>query len=243
MFGAAGDDHPPTGSRDPRHRWRARSPAVNAAVIGLGAIRRRLPCAGSEMTGWTRSRARHRGFANLDLVRAPTVAGAVTSALVVVASLPGPAAVREVLLGPAGAPRLPRPGTVVTDMSTSSPEQERLPGVGGEELAPLLLDAPVSGRVGAAESGPLAVPAGGPPEALAVAHPELDALAARVAHVGPVGHGKLAKAAIQLLVGGPPGVIAEAVVLLGAGGASAERALEAIVEGRPGPPMVRGRRR
>ena len=62
------------------------------------------------------------------------------------------------------------------------------------------IDAPVSGEVGGATAGTLAIMVGGAPED-AEAKPALDAMGANITHVGAVGAGEVAKLCNNLIAG------------------------------------------
>src|SRR5215831_1646381 len=95
---------------------------------------------------------------------------------VIITMLPDGSVVRQVLLGPGGvAPHLV-PGSVIIDMSSSSP-------IGTRELAAnlakdgfALVDAPVSGGVRKAADGTLAIMVGGEPEPVARVQPILEVM-------------------------------------------------------------------
>jgi 3-hydroxyisobutyrate dehydrogenase len=115
---------------------------------------------------------------------------------VVVTMLPDGAAVREAVLGWEGgiAAVLP-PGAVVLDMSSSDPVGTK---VLATDLAPLgirLIDAPVSGGIGRAESGTLSLMVGGQDEeAFGRVRPVLETLGERIFRTGPLGSGHAMKA-------------------------------------------------
>jgi 3-hydroxyisobutyrate dehydrogenase-like beta-hydroxyacid dehydrogenase len=107
--------------------------------------------------------------------------------------------VREVVLGDDGIVTAATPGTVVAVHSTIRPDTA--PDL-AREAAPYgvaIVDAPVSGGVGGAHDGTLAVMAGGSPEAVGRMRPALERWASLVVHVGPVGAGTRAKLARTLI--------------------------------------------
>jgi 3-hydroxyisobutyrate dehydrogenase len=106
-----------------------------------------------------------------------------------------------------------RPGTLVIDHSTVSPETAKqahalMLAAGGD-----FIDAPVSGGVEGAKNGKLSVMAGGDADALARARPLLEAYAARIGHMGPVGAGQSTKAVNQVLVAGIAQGVCEGLAL------------------------------
>ncbi len=115
-------------------------------------------------------------------------------------SLPMPADVEAVYLGPGGAIEAAREGQVYVDLSTIDPATARR---AAERLAAKgvsFLDAPVSGGASGAETGTLSTMIGGDAAALDRVRPLLAAFTARQFHVGPVGAGSVVKLANQLLV-------------------------------------------
>src|SRR5690242_1172346 len=165
------------------------------AVLGTGRmgapIARRLLGGGHRVTVWNRSAARCQPLAAEGATLAPSPAGATDGADVVIVMLTDAPAVEAVLFGPDGAAGALRPGAVVVQMSTIGPDEvraiaDRLPaGVG-------FVDGPVGGSVAAAESGSLAIFAGGSAGAVESAAAMLGHLGT-VRHCGPIGAGAALK--------------------------------------------------
>lgn len=213
------------------------------AVIGLGrmgsAMADTLSRAGYELTLWNRTIEVAEALAGrlgATVARTPTEAAAAAS--VVLTSLADDQAVRDVYAAPDGLVAGAAPGTVVIEMSTVDPgvieEIGRLTDGAGIEL----LDAPVSGSVQVVEQGNLTIMAGGKAEALEQARPILDALAARIFHVGERGSGATIKLAVNALVHGINGALAEALVLAEAAGVERSAAYEVFAAGAGGAPFV-----
>lgn len=167
---------------------------------------------------------------------------AVAAADIVISSLADDTAVRAVFGGDDGAAAGLRPGQVVLEMSTIDPavvdEIGRLVDAAGGEL----IDAPVSGSVQLVEQGALTIMAGGNEAALEPAGPVLDALAAKVFHVGPRGSGATTKLAVNALVHGINGALAEALVLAERAGVKRSTAYEVFAAGAGGAPFVHYKR-
>lgn len=112
---------------------------------------------------------------------------------VVLLSLPGPAEVEAVTLGPDGLLHGMRKGTVVFDLSTNSPTVVRAIHAKLADAGVHMLDAPVSGGPVGARSGRLSIWVGGD-KALFDQHRHLlDALGDAVEYIGPIGAGSVAK--------------------------------------------------
>jgi 3-hydroxyisobutyrate dehydrogenase len=121
-----------------------------------------------------------------------------------------------------------RPGTVWLDHTSGAPAGSRAVA---EALAAFdvgYLDAPVSGGTDGAERGALTVMVGGDERTLERVGPVLDAVAARVVHVGAVGAGMAVKAVNNALLAASLWAAAEGLVALQAAGVDASRALEVI---------------
>lgn len=140
--------------------------------------------------------------ADVDAARVTALAGTaqpltpdnVASLDALITMLPNSAIVEDALLGTAAwARRLPR-GAVVLDMSSSEPERSRRLGATLAELGLDYLDAPVSGGVGKARTGQLAILVGGEATVLERCRGLLQAMGASVLHIGTAGAGHAAKA-------------------------------------------------
>jgi 3-hydroxyisobutyrate dehydrogenase len=112
---------------------------------------------------------------------------------VVFTSLPGPAEVEAVALGPEGLLAGLAAGKAYFDLSTNSPAlMRRIHGVFAERGVHVL-DAPVSGGPRGAESRRLALWVGGDEAIFAKHRPVLDAIGDQPYYVGPIGAGSVAK--------------------------------------------------
>jgi 2-hydroxy-3-oxopropionate reductase len=184
---------------------------VTVSVVGLGLmgrpLARNLGQAGFTVRGWNRSPLDPE--LTRDVPLAATLEEAAGSELLVLI-LANSAATGEVL--DVLQPHL-RPGHLVVDMGSSDPRDsiERARGLADRGVG--WVDAPVSGGMTGAESGRLAIMAGGSDADVARALPVLEALGENVVHVGGVGAGHTAKTANQLIVGLTLEAVAEALVL------------------------------
>jgi 3-hydroxyisobutyrate dehydrogenase len=127
----------------------------------------------------------------------PCAAGAGREA--VITMLPGPPAVEQVLLGPAGLLDGMAPGSMWIDMSTSTPAVADRVRARAAPRGIKVLDAPVSGMAAGARDGTLQIFAGGDAATVEAARPLLEAVGARILHVGPHGTGYTVKLMINLL--------------------------------------------
>jgi 2-hydroxy-3-oxopropionate reductase len=163
--------------------------------------------------------------------RVASIARLATDVDVVLLSLPDGAVVEQVALGPDGILAGGRAGLIVLDTSTIEPARARSVAGALAGAGITYLDVPVSGGTPAAASGTLSVMAGGDAAALERARGVLDAIAARVVHLGPVGSGQVAKACNQLIVLGTIEIVAEALALGAANGIDPAALREVLLGG------------
>ena len=112
---------------------------------------------------------------------------------VVFTSLPGPAEVQAVALGPDGILAGLSAGDAYFDLSTNSPTVMRDLHAIFAEQGVELLDAPVSGGPDGARSGKMAIWIGGDEATFERFKPVLDSMSDAARHIGPVGSGSIAK--------------------------------------------------
>ena len=116
----------------------------------------------------------------------------------------------------------------VVDASTSEAEVSRALAATLALTGHGFLDAPVSGGPSGAAAGTLAVMVGGAEADFNRALPVLEAMAAKILHVGPSGAGNVAKLVNNMLVASHMITTLEAVKLAQAAGVSAEDALRVV---------------
>jgi 2-hydroxy-3-oxopropionate reductase len=176
---------------------------------------RRLLHAGFAVTVWNRSVDKAAALAEFGAMPVEDLADAVSSADIVVSMLAAGPVVDQVIDGAlAGL----RGDALWVDMSSTRQSEAqdfhaRLTSAGCH-----FVDAPVSGGVGGAQAGTLAIMAGGSADDYARALPVFEAMG-RATLVGPAGSGQVAKLCNQLIVGGTLTIVAEALLLAQAAGA------------------------
>src|SRR6185436_13402646 len=106
----------------------------------------------------------------------------------------------------------------------------------------LLLDAPVSGSVPVVERGELTFMVGGDAEALDRVRPVLDALAATVFHLGPLGSGAIVKLAVNDIVHALNQALSEALVLAERAGVERSKAYDVFAASAIAAPFVHYKR-
>jgi 3-hydroxyisobutyrate dehydrogenase-like beta-hydroxyacid dehydrogenase len=209
--------------------------AGNMAGAMVGTLRR----AGFDVTVWNRTGERAEEVAGTHgASTAPGAADAVRAGDVVLSSLADDEAVLSTYLGDDGAAAAAGPEQVVLEMSTVAPETSRRVGEAVGATGASFLDAPVSGSVPTVEKGELTIMVGGDPAALERARPVVDALAAKVFPVGPVGAGATVKLAVNALVHTIDVGLSEALVLAEKAGVDRSAAYDVFAAGAAAAPFV-----
>jgi 2-hydroxy-3-oxopropionate reductase len=148
--------------------------------------------------------------------------------------LPGPPEVAEIVAGEEGLLEGAGEGSLLIDMSTSSPVLARELARAARERGVGMLDAPVSGGDVGAIEGTLSIMVGGEERDFERAKPLFEAMGKTITHVGPVGAGQVTKAANQVVVALTIEAVSEALVLGSAGGVSPQKILEVLSGGLAG---------
>jgi 3-hydroxyisobutyrate dehydrogenase-like beta-hydroxyacid dehydrogenase len=123
----------------------------------------------------------------------PSLARAVR---VTLTSLPNEAIVERVILGGPDGPGLAagaRAGDVIFDLSTVSPESTRRVAATAAERGLRVIDAPVSGSVGGAVAGTLAIMIGAPADAAREYEPVFHAMGKHLFYLDELGRGNILK--------------------------------------------------
>ena len=190
--------------------------------------------AGYDLIIHNRTRHKEELLAAHGAKRAASPREAALEAEMIITSLSDTPDVEEVVLGNNGIIHGARPGSVVVDMSTISPDATRKIEQVVRAKGIKMIDAPVSGGSEGAKQGTLAIMVGGDPEDVERVMPVLKAIGTRITHVGPIGAGQLTKAINQTIVAGVYLGVAEGMVLGLKAGLDMDKVVEAIGEGAAG---------
>lgn len=221
--------------------------APTIAVVGAGrmggAMVGTLRRAGFEVVVFNRTRGKAEAVAALTGARvAGSAAEAAADAGVVLSSLADDAAVQAAYGGPEGVAAGLRQGAVVLESSTIDPRTVLRLRPLVEERGAALLDTPVSGSVMLVERGELTVMVGGDAAALERARPVLEALAAKVFHVGDLGAGATMKLVVNAILHGLNLAMSEGLVLAEKAGVERTAAYEVMAASAWAGPFVHYKR-
>jgi 2-hydroxy-3-oxopropionate reductase len=198
---------------------------LGTGLMGAPMVRSLLK-AGFPVTVWNRDPSKAAPLVDEGASHAATAAEAASGADTVFTMLTNGSAVADVLFDKGVAEAMTK-GSIVVDCSSIAPTVARENAKKLASLGIRNLDAPVSGGTAGAAAGTLAIMAGGD---VADVEELQDVFAAlgRVTHVGPSGAGQICKLANQQIVAVTIGAVAEAMVLVEAGGASRAAFRDAI---------------
>jgi len=198
---------------------------IGTGLMG-GPMARNLLKAGFTVRVWNRSVEKAQALVEHGAVLAASPADAAKGANIVITMLSDGNAVGNVLFDMGVAEALEK-DAIVIDSSSIAPPIARDHSQKLKALGIAHVDAPVSGGVPGATAGTLAIMAGGD-EATVTSLGDVFSAMGRLTYVGPSGAGQLCKLANQQIVAITIGAVAEAMMLVEAGGASREGFRKAI---------------
>jgi 3-hydroxyisobutyrate dehydrogenase-like beta-hydroxyacid dehydrogenase len=185
--------------------------------IGLGLmgsrLARRLHSSGWKVQAWNRSPEPAKSLAREGVTIASSVTNLVVDSEVLLSSLADDAAVQAVYFDAGGVFSSAKPGTIILEMSTVSPELSRLLHQQAFLRNVHLLDLAISGSTPAVEAGTITLLAGGDPGIFGKCTSIYESIAKQWFLIGPGSSGVQMKLVVNLLLGVDMQAIAEAVSL------------------------------
>jgi 3-hydroxyisobutyrate dehydrogenase len=213
---------------------------IGLGIMGQGMSHNLLK-AGFDLTVWNRTADRMEPLTAAGASAAHSPADLAKSCDIIIVCVSDTPDVEAVILGEEGLIHEAKPGTLVIDCSTISPQATRQMA---DQLAPKevhLLDAPISGGSEGAANGTLSIMVGGAADQFERALPILQAMGQTITHVGPTGAGQTVKLVNQILVVGTMLAVGEALLFAEAGGLDLEKTLAAVSQGAAGSWMLSNR--
>ena len=206
---------------------------MKIAFAGLGVMgapmARHLVAAGHAVTGFNRTTAKARAWADAHGAQAATsVTEAANGAELFVLCIGNDDDVRSVVSE--ALPHLAQ-GAVIVDHTTTSARVAREMAALASQGGRFFIDAPVSGGQAGAENGQLSVMAGGDADALARVEAAIMAYSKAIKHMGPSGSGQLTKMVNQIAIAGVVQGLAEAVHFAHVAGLDTDAAFDAVSKG------------
>jgi 3-hydroxyisobutyrate dehydrogenase/2-hydroxy-3-oxopropionate reductase len=206
--------------------------------MGSG-MARALRAAGHDLVVWNRTEDAAASLAGELGGRAvPRPCDVSAAADITISMLADGPAVDAVYGGPRGLLTGASAANVLVDCSTVPPATIRRHAAAARAAGAGILDAPVSGSVALAASGKLTLMVGGEASDLERARPVLEAIAATIFHLGPLGSGAAMKLAVNTVIFGLNQAVAEGLVLAERAGVRRDLAYDVIAAGAAGAPYV-----
>jgi 3-hydroxyisobutyrate dehydrogenase-like beta-hydroxyacid dehydrogenase len=213
--------------------------------VGLGAmggrVAGRLLASGNVVYGTNRTVSKADTLVERGLIWRDSPREVAERADVVFSMVSDDAALEAITDGPLGLLAGLRPASVYVDMSTVSPAASRALAERVQGLGAVMLDAPVSGSLPAAETGSLAIMVGGDPAAFARVEPLLRELGQTVTHVGASGQALIMKLAVNISLAVQMIAFSEGILLAERGGIDPKLAVDVLSSSAIGSPMLRAR--
>ncbi len=217
----------------------------NIGFIGLGIMGRgmthNLLNKGHRVTVWNRTPARVEEFVRAGATAAASPADLAAQCEVILICVSDTPDVEAVILAENGVLAGVKPGSLVVDHSTISPQATKTMAEALRAKGVAMLDAPVSGGSEGAAKGILSIMVGGEEADFQRALPVLEAYGKTITHVGPQGAGQMVKLVNQILVVVTELAVCEGLLFAQAGGLDLTKTLDAVKGGAAGSWMLSNR--
>jgi 3-hydroxyisobutyrate dehydrogenase/2-hydroxy-3-oxopropionate reductase len=205
---------------------------MKVGFVGLGKMGRPMTLnllkAGFEVVINNRSQGVVQELAGQGAIPAATARAVGEQAEIVMTCLPTTEAVEAVYTGPDGLFGAARPGLILIDHSTVSPNLSRRYHALAQAAGAAFLDAPVSGGPAGAAAATLTIMVGGERAVFERALPVFQAMGKNIHLVGPAGAGSIIKLTNQLLVAIHTAASVEAAVFAVKAGADPQMVKDVI---------------
>ena len=203
---------------------------IGVGVMGNGMVKNLLSH-GYEVNAYTRTRAKALEALEAGAEWRESAADCVRDADAVITMVGFPPDVEEVYFGEKGIMANARPGTLVIDMTTTSPRLAQRIYTEAADRGLSALDAPVSGGDTGARAGTLAIMVGGDREAFERAVPIFEAMGKSIRYMGVAGSGQHTKMANQIAIAGTLAGVCEAIAYARAAGLDVDEVISTISGG------------
>lgn len=206
---------------------------IGVGIMGKSMVRN-LRKAGFEVSIYTRTKAKAEDVIAEGAIWCENVAQCVKDQDVVITIVGYPKDVEEVYFGENGILANARPGTVLIDMTTTSPKLAVRIYEEAKKAGLSALDAPVTGGDTGAKAGTLTILAGGDQEVFETCRPVFEAMGTNINYEGKAGNGQHTKMCNQIAIAGALAGACEAMVYAKNTGLDVELMLKSISTGAAG---------
>ena len=216
---------------------------THVALLGLGlmgtGMARRLLAAGFRLTVYNRTVAKAAPLVAAGAKLAASPRAAAHGAHVIISMVSDVPASRSLWLGETGALAAAAPGAVLVECSTVTVAWALELAEAARARGLELLDAPVTGSRNQAAAGELNFLVGGTEATLEKIRPVLAAMSKSIVRLGPVSSGTMFKLVNNFMNGVQIAALAEALAMIERNGLDRAKAVELLVNGSAGSPMVK----
>lgn len=206
---------------------------VGTGVMGRGMVKN-LMKAGYSLTVYNRTKASAEELLNLGVAWVDTVSELASKCDVVITIVGYPKDVEEVYLSEGGLIPNAKAGSVLIDMTTSSPLLAKKISEAGKAKGLETLDAPVSGGDIGARDGKLVIMVGGESNVFDKVKPIFEAMGTNIILQGPAGSGQYTKMCNQITIASGMIGVCEAIAYAKKAGLDPSRVLGSIAGGAAG---------
>ncbi len=213
---------------------------IGLGIMGRGMVDNLLK-AGFKLRVWNRTAARMELFVEAGAGPGKSPADVATHSDIIITCVSDTPDVEAVILGENGVIHGVRPGSLVIDMSTISPQTTREIAAKLKEKGVHMLDAPISGGSEGAAKGTLSIMVGGDAAQVERAMPAFQAMGKAITHVGGTAAGQTVKLVNQILVVVNMLAVGEALIFAQAGELDLQKTLDAVTQGAAGSWMLSNR--
>jgi 3-hydroxyisobutyrate dehydrogenase len=211
---------------------------LRVAFIGLGIMGRNMAvhilAAGHTLHVFNRTASKADDLVGRGAVRHPDAGSASSEVDIVITMLGLPREVEEIYLGPGGVVERAPSGSLLIDMTTSSPSLAARIHAAAKARGLQALDAPVSGGEIGARDAKLSIMVGGDKGAFERALPVLELMGSNIIRQGGAGAGQHTKMANQIVIASTMLGVCEGLAYASRSGLDAHEVLRSIGTGAAG---------
>ena len=206
---------------------------IGVGVMGAPMVQN-LMKKGHELSVYNRTKEKAAGVVAAGAKWCESAGACAKDQDVVITIVGYPKDVEEVYFAPGGILDSAAPGTVLIDMTTTSPRLSERIYASAKEKGMTALDAPVSGGDVGAQKGTLAIMVGGDREAFDRMQEVFAAMGTNIRYMGGAGCGQHTKMANQIAISGCIAAVCEAIAYAEACGLKPQEMFDAISTGAAG---------
>ena len=206
---------------------------IGVGVMGAPMVQN-LMKKGHELSVYNRTKEKAAGVVAAGAKWCESAGDCAKEQAVVITIVGYPKDVEEVYFAPGGILDSAAPGTVLIDMTTTSPRLSERIYAAAKEKGMTALDAPVSGGDVGAQKGTLAIMVGGDREAFDRMQEVFAAMGTNIRYMGGAGCGQHTKMANQIAISGCIAAVCEAIAYAEACGLKPQEMFDAISTGAAG---------